>query len=254
MKLRLASALLISILLIGGAGWVRAGSLFKNSSTNSLALESASTTSSYDFSIKKNDSITPEASTQTGPLSSTDLIGRQLILDYVDLAAQGEASEENLALLANNYVEKIPSLNYSETISYKDIKSVSNTRENFQNYANEFTKIYKSYAENIKRANDSGKDITTLGPGMYSLANSLSKIYSDTANKIKSLPVPLALAENHYKIINVYLSNSAAMKAISRAEQDSSEAFAGMVALNKNLEDESTTLDQISKILTSNGI
>mgnify|MGYP000745874519 CR=1 FL=1 len=253
MKLPIAAALSFSLVLVGISGAVRINNDKNSKESAEILTQIIEGDSGYDFATLESNTVVAQ-STSTEKLSTTDLIGRQLILDYVDLATRGEATDKNLNELAETYAERIPSLNYSKSINFSDLKSVSNTKVNLQTYATQFTNIYKSYAERVSKANSTSKDTSTLGPGLYTLAGNLSKIYLDTATQLQNIPAPLVLIENHLKITNVYLSNSAAMKAISETEKDSSAAFAGMVTINSNAEVESAILDSITDILTKNGI
>jgi len=253
MKLPLAAALSFSLILVSASVVIRQRNNVQNKESAEIVTQILEGDSGYDFSnLKPEDNLLKSSSTP--PLTTTDLIGHQLILDYVDLATRGQATDENLNKLAENYVDSIPTILSPRTLNYTDLTSVSNTRLNLQTYATDFTKIYKSYSERVKAANANAKNSNVLGPGLYSLASNLSKIYLDTSNQLQKLPVPLALAENHLKIINIYLEDSVAMKAISETEKDASQAFAGMVTINNNMDEESAILNSITDILTKNGI
>lgn len=255
MRFNLALAVLMSVLLIGVSSWSRFTTTNKTQQ-GIVAVEQFNTNNDdyedilQDFSTPKTASTTPVERS----LSNTDLIGRQLILDYIGLAGSGQATDASVAALAEQYVISIPSINKAPTINSKDIQVVSNIKTNFQSYANEFTKIHKSYAEYINKAYVVGTNLNTLNPELYSLAITFSTAYTDTALKLKNLPVPTSLVSAHIQLVNSYLSSATAMKAISETEQDSAAAFAGLITLNENLDKENAFINAISQILTSNGI
>ncbi len=254
MRFRLALALSVSIILIGFASWTR---LTPAKTIPSLvAIEQVATTEE-DYQEILNDFLEPKTATSTPsnvPLSNTDLLGRELIMDYINLAKSGQATDETVIALAENHVGNLPALNNVSRLSYSDIKAVTNTKANFQNYANEITKIHKAYAQSINSVGAGENNLNNLNPALYSFAGMLSSVYNDTASKLKNLPVPTSLAQTHLQLINTYLASAAAMKALSETEKDSATAFAGLVMVNDNLQKEERLLNEISLILTSNGI
>lgn len=255
MRARLILAFSVSIMLIGVATWSRFASADKPPA-NIVAINQAEINLD-DSEEVLNDFLTPKTTVSVDPaesLSSTDLIGRQLILDYVGMAASGGAGTESIDALANKYVESISTLNNAPSISYTDLKTVSNTRANFQNYADKITKIYKAYEVDMKEAGINEENIKALDPTLYSSTATFSKIYDEAATGLKNIPVPVVLLQSHTDLINTYLSSAGAMKAVSNTELDSARAFAGLVALNENIDREQGLLKEIAQILTSNGI
>ena len=255
MRFRLAFALSVSIMLIGVASWSRFVAAEKGPANLIAVKQVASELNDYDTILE--DFTEPKETMDIPsdePLSNTDLIGHQLILDYIGLAASGGAGTESIDALANKYVESIPTLNRPSVLSYADLKTVTNTKANFQNYADNITKIYRDYKETMEAVGIEKVDIETLNPTLYSSILVFSQTYNKTANELENLPVPGALAQIHLSLINTYIANAEAMKALADAERDSASAFAGLVALNENLAKEQELLNEISRVLTETGI
>ncbi len=258
MKLRLASALFISILLIGGAGWVRASQSSSNSeklvqdlvSLSKKETENTNTTPS----LNSDPSNILSSATQNKNLNSTDLISHQLILDYVDLAEGGGATEENINALAQKYVESLPTLDKASIASYGDLNPVSNSPQNLRDYSASLTRIQEAYRNKIIKEAASIKNLKILGGDTYALMRTYGNLYKETAEKLKLLPVPALLAAEHLKLINNYLSSSSATIAISNTDRDSAFAFVGLVTYSKNLDEEEIILENISTLLSQNGI
>ncbi|KKQ83449.1 MAG: hypothetical protein UT07_C0004G0003 [Parcubacteria group bacterium GW2011_GWB1_38_8] len=256
MRFRLALALLISILLVVTASWSRFGTT--NYAPSIATLEQIQTDNEYysDDSFIR-DFLKPSTASTTlpaEPLSNTELIGRQLILDYIGLATSGQATEANIDAVANKYLESIPKIIKVQKISRSDIKIVPDNKSNFQNYADQILKIHREYAENINKAYTGANSLKTLNPAMYAFTLTFNISYINAANGLKNLPVPTSLADLHLQLINSYFSSAASMKALSETEQDSTAAFAGLIILNENLDKEDVILNEISNILTANGI
>ncbi len=255
MQFRLALALSISVVLIGVASWYRFSAVEKIQ-PNIVAIEQPGP-SGGDYEDILNDFVEPKTASTTylqGQLNNTDLIGRQLILDYVGLAAIGQTTDTDIASLANQYIESIPAINKAAVVSSADIKTVSNTKANFQNYADGLTKIYREYGGSVGRMRILETNPDTSDSELYSAISRLSVAYTKATLGLKSLPVPASIVSAHLELLNSYLSSAEATRAISETKQDPAAAFAGLITLNNNIRKEEAVLNKISQILTSNGI
>jgi len=251
MRFRLALAFSVSILLIGVASWSRFTNVEKIQ-PSIVAIE----TNEGNYQDFLQDFLEPKTvgtTTPSEPLTNTDLIGRQLIMDYIGLAAGGDASTASIDALAERYVESIPTLNNALTISYIDLRVVSNTKVNFENYSTQLGNIYIKHSERINRAYAEVIG-TDLNNAYYSAAKEAGMIYENTAMELKNLPVPVSVALSHLKLVNKHLSSAAALESISETEKDPMTAFAGLVAVNENLDEEIVILKQIGQLLKTNGI
>ena len=153
MRFRLALALSVSILLIGVASWSRFGTT-KYVRSNLIAVEQLGTNEIYDEEEVVKDFLEPKPETVSAPapekpLTDTDIISRNLILDYIGLAMNGQATEMSISALANQYAEKVPTLHKIVKVGYQDIKITSDSKANFNNYSNELGKIYNEHTVNI---------------------------------------------------------------------------------------------------------
>ncbi|MDO8565059.1 MAG: hypothetical protein Q7R67_00300 [bacterium] len=243
MRWNLALAFSVSLLLVGYASWSR----FTTASTttpNLIAVESQATNEA-DYQEILNDFLEPKATsstpvvTQAQPLTKTDMLSRELFSDYIGLAGSGQATEGTITALANKYVENLPKLNSTEVVSFSDLRVVSNTKANFQKYAEEFAEIENTFAEAL------GSNDSPL---------SFSKAYTVAAKSLKKTGVPSALTSQHLQLINSYLLSSTGMEVLSRMDSDPTTAFSGLVAVNEDLEKEAQLIKNITDILKSNGI
>ncbi len=236
----LIASLLISIVLIGGAVFYRLSDKNSNPSYGLTVVSSSETDEEKGFLdnfIKKDDVSSTQATTTT--LTTSDLIGRGLISDYVNLAVNQNSSTENIDNLVNQYIESIPSLLSSEQITYLDLKTEPNTRENFNEYAQKFANLEITLAQNIQT------NSTHIG---------ISKAYETAASSLKKMSVPLSLGSQHLQLTNSYLMSSAGMLALSEMEEDPATAFSGLTVVNANVEKELLLIKEIANILKLNGI
>lgn len=249
----LALAIFVSLSLIGAASWSRfAGE--KRVQPSLAVVEKNLNLTDEDVLKAMMEPSTASTTIPQANLSDTDKLGRQMITDYVALAASGEASDASLDALANKYADSIPALQNTDNLSSGDIKVVADNKANFQNYASQLTKIYTDYSKNILGTKAGGTDPTVANPALYSAVATLSSIYRGTALKLKEMSVPTALTDAHLKLVNMYILNATAMEAVSHTQEDSSKAFSGLIALNSTLDNEQSILSEISQILTSHGI
>ncbi len=208
----------------------------------------------YEEILEKylDSTTTPTTSTEEKEdLTITDLVGRQLIMDYLAIEQNGQATEANLTALANKYVESIPSITITDKESLINLRVVSNNKANFQNYATEVGVIYRNYASELDRAYGNGS--VSLGAGSASMALKMSRVYTSTAAKLKAVSVPADLAEAHLELLNTYLENASAMDNLALSNTDPASSFSGLIAIKNNVEKEKVIISQIEEILNENG-
>jgi hypothetical protein len=256
MKSGIILAIVVSLFMVGGASWMRSAKA-KNSGGNVAIVQLDPESEAYQNFM--NEFLSPE-STGRGktasyePLSNTDIIGRQMIMDYISLASSGGAGTASIDLLAERYVESIPTLNKAVVLNLSDIRAVPNTKGNFKNYADEITVVYKTYVESMNKAQLPENRIDVLNPEFYSSTFAISMAYAEAANKLKNMQVPGALAQAHLQLTNSYAASAWAMESVSKADKDSANAFAGLIVLNEQIQKEEGLLKEIARILTTNGI
>ena len=256
MRFRLALALSLSLLLIGVATWDRFAAPYEYKAPSVVAIEQFGINGdSYeavvqDFTEPKSEEVTPPS---TEPLSNTDIVGRQMIMDYITIAAGGQATEANLTNLANQYVSSLPALLTFHKISYADLKTVSNAKENLRSYADAFDQIYIEHSTRINNVL-AGSNIVVSPENYYALIGKSSSMYEDLSLELKNLPVPLLLASTHAELVNIELSSAAATKAVLKMEEDPATGFAGLIHIGANLDHEISLLKEIEQILKANGV
>jgi hypothetical protein len=244
-----------SLVLVGGAAWSRLSP--SNSQGNLVAAERNQAAEEelrdifLNFSEEEGGTPTPADE----PTTSTELVGQQLMFDYLSLANKGQVSEANLVALADRYVESIPTLSPVVIVGYSEIKTVPDNLSNFQTYANGLGSIYAKYAERVKRIDtgDLGGDFLT--PNHYAFAEAVGQAYQDRAIELKNLTVPVKLASFHLRLVNANLAISASLKTISEAETDPAKSLAGVVMMNQKIDEGIAILREIhQEIVESNDI
>ena len=251
MKPKLTLSLTLAVVLIGGALFIRYSST-KNNSLGLVAVNQPTLlTDTNDGSIDPLSTSTPGITNENASLTNSDKLGRNMLLDYVDLASSGQATDASVKALANKYVDLVPNINTAETFNAKDITVVPSTKENLLAYGNTMIALEKERSQSILKVDTSGSLTDTK---IIALATVGEEAYNKEIEKLKKLPVPTPLVNVHTKLINLYLSSATSMKALSTLNKDTSSAFAGMIKLQSNINLEQATLTEISKILTQNGV
>jgi hypothetical protein len=258
MRFRMIFALLIVTILIGGSTYIRFAHAKKDQNTNLIALDTASTTNPIEdtASVALADLSSAQSTSTSADLTDTDLIARQLVSDYLDLAANGQDTDDNIATLADKYTSNISNIDNSTKINISNLNIVTDTKEHFQNYADSFTAIYAKYEDLLSSEYNDNKDedMSVGQPALLSFSNALEVVYGREAKELQSLPVPASLSDAHMRLINNYLSSESSFASIQDASKDPANAFAGIVIEKKNQEEEQTIIAEIEKILTDNGI
>lgn len=255
MRFNLALAFLVSILLIGGASWSR----FANQQKAEAELIAVETQRQQDSKYYE-EVVLPvlEKSAATlvpipEKLNSADLIGRQLLAEYVALATQGGANDANLNLLADRYIESVPTLVTAESVVYSDIKVVGVNANNLLSYAEKLAQNQAQYAQKSGQLNPLSMGANGFGAEYYKVVSSLAKIYRETATDLTNMDVPTVLVESHINLINAYLANAAATDAMLQGDQDPAQAFAGMIRLAESIAKEQSAINKIAQTLSSIG-
>jgi hypothetical protein len=251
MRTPLVASILVSLVLVGGA----VGYRVSNIEEKKVALETIESKNidwqDISTQVASNASSTTKSASA---LNKTDLIGRQLIFDYVELATSGQASDETIDRLAEKYVESIPTLISAEKIDVFDIRSVPDTQANLKSYGDNLNQIYTEFVLAIAEKYSGNKIEVALTNNPEALAGTMGKAYEKAAASLRNLSVPNSLLAIHVKFVNNYLSSAAALKSISLTDKDPAVAFAGLVAFNSNNGEEELIMGEISKILTSKGL
>lgn len=244
MRKSLAVSILLSLVLIGGATWFRVSNAGK---VDSNLIATASKTIDWSEVTRYTQELGDTNAKSDGePLTSTDVISRQLLLDYIDLAATGQNTDENMALLADKYAESLPTLNTSKKIDAFKLKTTSGSYENLKKYSDKMTVVLANFKSKASRYDNEAN--------LYASSNGLGSVYTNTADELASLEVPLELVPLHLELVNSYYSSGSALMALMKTESDPAVAFAGIISLNQNINIEESVLDEITTILNSHGL
>jgi hypothetical protein len=253
MQKRIYFSLILAVVLVGGAAWMRFTSRGTSPASLSVVDKSINLESYYE-DFTPSSAAPTQSNSSAENLTSADLIGRQLIGDYLSLSSQGEVDSLTIESLANKYVDSIPALAVSEQAEFADLNVTANNNANFNAYATNFGKIYLKYVTGITSLNSSGGVAAFLQTGSGDAILKISNIYRNTANELKLLPTPVALTQYHLELVNLYLQNASAMKYVAEKGADPAGAFAGLIMLNENLNREDQIILKIKEVVTGNGI
>src|SRR3989344_1475306 len=259
MRIQLALAFSISVVLVSAASWWR----FSRVEYERPALTIVEELDAYEISDEdflKDFTATQQAGSAVSPspqtrenMSDTDMLSRQMMLDYIELSASGQITQKNIDSLITKYVDQIPNLGRVELLSTKNLTLVEDNAENFQKYADALTLVHKNYSQSLAK-NYFGQNINSLSPETYSLINTFSSAYSVAAESLRQIAVPNSLAEIHLKLLNSYLESSSATKTLSQDDSDPASAFAGLIKFKTNAAEEESIRAEITQLLTSKGI
>lgn len=242
-------AILLSLGLVGGATYTRFSS--SSSEEKLVSLEQTSKNDEFYKGILTNFDADNTEAPSTGSLSGTDLISRQMILDYVEMARNGGATEKNLEALANKYIDSVPTLISSKKLAYTDLKIVTNTQINFNIYAREIENAYIAYT---KKVSDSERRAGETDDEINDVSQSMGVAYEDMVSVLQNMSVPAELAPAHLDLTNTYLKSAAAMKSISELGSDPASSFAGLIVIKENVAKEEESISQIRTILSKHGL
>lgn len=257
-RVRFIGALVISIALIGGAVWFRFVRIppYTNPVATVTQVESTSTDD-----LLLTDFFNTEASTSsvtsTTELSQTELIGRQLFTDYLELKSKGQATPDNINAFAEKLAESINNINISiSKINSNKIVVLPESEASLAAYGTAMTNLRNKYKNLVAaQTKSSGGDITNINSPAYSIfMNAMGKLYKTAADELVLIGVPTSLAQNHVNLINQYLENAEVMRLIGNTSKDPLPAYAALSIYIKNSGREAELLLNIQKTLMAHGI
>lgn len=253
MRTRVTLALFISLLLVLGASWQRAG---KEKAVFKISAETAEINANYQAAEPNSvsDLGTGEMKEGEDSLTTTDLVGRQLISDYLNLAANGQVSEEDILSLADKYADSIADIKTAPKVTSLDISVVSNAKVNFQKYDSITTEIERRRINKISSIADDPNKIDTSDTSLSDAAKKIATAYGVAAEELKNIEVPSSLLQLHINLVNNYLSISSGMESISSENSDSALSFAGIIGARNSIQSREGIVEDIIEVLLDNGI
>jgi hypothetical protein len=248
MRTKVALALSVSFLLILGAGWHRFAPAGEAKGTL-VSVDTQDEPPQIDPAVFAASTTTPEVA-----LTTTDMVSRQLFSSYLSLAAKGQATPENVDLLAQGYAESIASLNSANTVSAVDLNVVSNSRENVEHYDDAVGDIYTKYQALLDREFSKAELLGESGPEISAFGARVGALYAEEAAKMQAVPTPAMVLKDHLALVNSYLKTAASYKALAKTESNTVEAMAGIYMARANLDVEAQLIANLQKTLLSSGI
>lgn len=252
---RLTIALSISVVLIGGAMWSRFGQTSYVSSSIVAVENLDPAVSNEAFLADFISTTTPISTTSAEPLSQTDIIGRQLFLDFMALKSSGQITPSSISSLANKYAENLVGQNMQvKQISLKQVVVVTDSEENFIAYSKAITNIRNEY-KNIVTIQYSKEGVTDTNNQAFStFMDAVGKLYEAAAGKLLATKVPVSLSQNHVELINNYLENAKAMEALANMSDDPMSAVTALKTQTENTNKERGLLLKIQQTMVASGI
>ncbi len=248
-------AIFLSVALISGALWVRYDktNAFKEKEAELLAVRSQNQKDTALVNEELFGNSNPNSENKI-PLNETDLVGRQLFTEYMDLSSKGQATPENLNKLAEKYAKNIITLDNSVYINESQIKTVEDTESNLEFYGQTVFEIRAKYSTIIKAESRKNSSLTAGSPEFSKFMLKVSDLYKTSSNEIRNTPVPEILKKTHLDLVNNYISSSNSAKALSDLKSDPLSAYAALNTQAKNSEEESSIFLTIEQTMRSNGL
>ena len=248
MRAKILSALFLSLIMIGAAFWSR---FFDNKPAAGLATVSSPSITPMNDEAFLSANFTDSSST---PLSTTDMLSRQLFSDYADLKSKGETSSENLNYLAERYAEGIMNIRpaASKVTAIEQLTIIPDSAENTFNYGKSMIAARSKYAALAKEESEGAGDLNQEGFGDF--ITRAGNLYLASANELLKIKVPASLARNHLEIINDYFQTAEAMRTIAESSDDPVKIYAAIQTQIRNAKKEDELFLNIQIAMSAGGI
>jgi len=254
MPRRLGIALSFSALLIGSATLHRFAYAQKPAPYLAAATSEAPNIDSEDTSLTDTALLPDATDTPSEQLTTTDLIGRQLFMDYLDLAQNGQATDANIEKLGDNYAANLARIDTPAPYTPVALNVVPDSSQAFKAYSSAFSALYNKYTNQARVNMSAAGDMSDLAnPNFSSAMQDMSVLYSRAVKELAAISVPSSLADEHQKIIELYTDNARALRALSQINTDPASAYAALGTQAKNTQAEKDTIASIASTLALNG-
>ncbi len=245
-------ALLVSVALVGGAGWFR---FFHTSPipTSELALVQTPETRSLNGENTTLSDLVANASFQAPEaLSQTDIIGRSIFSDYVSLKSSNRLDETNFNSLVSKYTQTILSKDIPPNIQFYELNIVTDSSTNAKEYSRKVMEVRSKYALLIDASFGSATFTDADDPNFKKLMEYASDLYKKASSDLIEIPVPQSLASNHLRLIKNYLSSSVSMAALADIAKDPARTYSALNTYAQNTKEEAQLLSNIQIAMLRN--
>lgn len=219
MRLGIGVALSFSILLVGVAGY------FRTHVAKPLAAVVSVDNLTEPVLVDNTPSTTTPATNSEDSLTTTDLVSRQMMLDYLALANMQQDSQQNIDNLANKYANKVDSLYSPPPAGQIDLNIVADNRQNYKNYSATISNFVNEMGS-ADSANQ-GDDIA--------LMKALASTYSKAVTELSTMAVPNGVSSLHRDLINKLAESAKALSVINDENADPMIAISDLSALYQNM-------------------
>jgi hypothetical protein len=250
MRIRIALAVSLSVILIALAVWIRLGVTTNSGELIAVKSEGVQTSTPIGSNLSFQNSTSTEIN-----LTNTEIISRQLLSDYINLVGSGEITDSNINLLAEKYIESIPIIQagFYTPMKLADLKTSLNTSPNFKTYEETMRKIHEKYGAQMKSIYPGNTILGNDSSETYPFLADLSQLYSNMASEIKEVITPVEISPYHLRLVNNYLSTAGAMISLStQTKTDPITTIAAITTLRDNMEAQGVIIAEINQILMKN--
>lgn len=243
MLFRVGIALFLSFALMGGATWVRLSN--KEAKRPSLlAVDTPETLTENEY----RDIYWPkEGEGSEESLTTTDLISRQLVSEYITLSGSNALTASSINDLAQKYIDLAPTLKKTgvQKIPLSSLKTVPDSKQAYQEYDEYMNAIYEDYLAGF--GPESPDEMDGEDPDI------LQGIYQEMLDDIMLVEVPKSVAPSHLKLVNHYVLLNELLADILSETLDPIIAMANLIDLNEKIQEERAIIEEINEAISFYG-
>lgn len=248
-------ALLFSVVIVGLALWWR----FSDIKPGAPVIYSVEDQGQDDYEAALEFFTEPKAPQATTtkpaelkPLTDTDIISRNMLLSYMGTAiGNTDVKDEDIEKIAEFYLDEATGLHKFEKIGAESIKMISDNETNATNYARAFANIYAMHADRMTVIHTNISAVISEENAYTPFVEPVAAVYSEIATALRALPVPVSLSLLHLELINIYLSNAAALREAKEINNEPMTAMSGLMAIKENGTRELALLEELRTVFIS---
>jgi hypothetical protein len=192
------------------------------------------------------------------PLSTTDLISRQLFSEYVGISKNGQSTPLNLQSLGNKYAENILNRGNSlssRTVSREDLTVTDDSPAAISQYEKQMSALRAKYAALAKGLGGEGKIINDIDdPSLQKLFATAANLYVQAAEEFERVRVPASFLPSHIAIVNNHWSSAEVLRKLAENSEDPLKLYSVIKKQVENQQEEEELFRNMQAAFRSYGI
>jgi len=246
-------AIIVAVIFVGGAIL----SVFKQAQNTRSPQGTLSATDGGWVAPAEGTSVNA-SSTSLIDTNLTTILSKQVFSNFMVLNQSGNLNSQTINdltdQLSSQIIDKVPT---AKVYTIADLHIIPNpTKEDLRKYGNDFMILRDKYQNQYIRQTTSldSPILNKTDAGTINIYKLIGVLYEGISNNLLYLDVPTGLVDLHLEILNNYSTLAYSLKQLEQLDENPIMAVSGLSLFNKNIDQETQILEQITAYFIKNDI